>query len=410
MLSSRTSRWTVPLILILGAMGGGPAEARAPLSCGTTITADTTLHHDLVDCPDTGLVVGADDIVLDLNGHTIDGDGRPVGNCPADHDCDLGVDNSSGHRGLTVEGGSVRQFGRGILLTGAANNRVIDIDASRNTDFGIVVGQSWGTLIEMNTMTSNGISGLVVSDSPLTRIRHNTVSGSHGYAMALFRVDDGAVSRNRMHRNDHGVLCDACARDAISRNVITHSGGSSIDIGNGAADNRIQHNRLTDNGDGIIVTNGDHNLISRNTVTGTGFFGFPDTGGFGLILDGSSRTTIDRNRITGGRGPAVLVTSLDSPAPSRDNVVSRNAVNSRLVDGIVVDNGATGNLVLGNKAWDNGDDGIDVDAPATTLSRNIADHNQDLGIEAAPGTHDGGRNRAADNGNPAQCTGVTCQP
>jgi parallel beta-helix repeat protein len=410
--NSRTVRWIAPVILLLGAAGTGPVEARTPLACGTTITVDTTLHADLVGCPDTGLVIGADDITLDLNGHSIEGDGRTVSSCPVGRDCDVGVENRSGHREVTVEGGSVRQFAIGVLIgEGAVHDRVQDMATSTNSDFGIVASRSTGTVLEWNAMTDNGTSGLVVSESPRTRIRHNTVSGSHGYGIALFGVDDSNIDRNTLRNSDHGILCDACRRDAINRNVVTHSGGSSIDIGDGAADNQIQHNRLTDNGDGIIITNGHDNLIRRNDVTGTGFFGFPDTGGFGLILDGSSRTTISRNRITGGRGPAVLVTSLDSPSPSTDNVVSRNIVASTLADGIAVDHGATGSLVLGNVASRNGDDGIDVDgAPATTVSRNITNRNRDLGIEAGAGAHDGGRNHATRNGDPAQCTGVTCQP
>ena len=50
----------------------GPANA-APLACGETITGDTTLHADLIDCPNGGIVIGGDDITLNLNGHTIGG-------------------------------------------------------------------------------------------------------------------------------------------------------------------------------------------------------------------------------------------------------------------------------------------------------------------------------------------------
>jgi hypothetical protein len=41
------------------------------VSCGDVITADTTLDSNLVDCPSNGIVIGADDITLDLNGHRI---------------------------------------------------------------------------------------------------------------------------------------------------------------------------------------------------------------------------------------------------------------------------------------------------------------------------------------------------
>jgi hypothetical protein len=61
----------------------GPASANH-VSCGDTIVADTTLDSDLVNCPNNGVVVGAEDITLDLNGHRIDGDGTPAaGAAPA---------------------------------------------------------------------------------------------------------------------------------------------------------------------------------------------------------------------------------------------------------------------------------------------------------------------------------------
>ena len=50
-------------------LSGAEAANKQP-SCGDTITADTTLDSDLVDCPNNGIVIGADDITLDLNGHT----------------------------------------------------------------------------------------------------------------------------------------------------------------------------------------------------------------------------------------------------------------------------------------------------------------------------------------------------
>ena len=53
------------------------SQARAaPVACGDTITVDTKLDADLVDCPNNGIVIGANGVTLDLNGHTIDGDGE----------------------------------------------------------------------------------------------------------------------------------------------------------------------------------------------------------------------------------------------------------------------------------------------------------------------------------------------
>jgi hypothetical protein len=77
-------------------------------------------------------------------------------------------------------------------------------------------------------------------------------------------------------------------------------------------------------------------------------------------------------------------------------------------DGIRVEPGAAGTLLRVNVATRNGDDGIDVDSPATTVTANVANDNGDLGIEAVAGVTDGGGNRARGNGDPAQCVGVVC--
>ncbi len=128
------------------ALSGGQARA-SHVSCGDTITADTTLDSDLVDCPNHGIVIGADDITLDLNGHRIDGDGTPAAGCnPRTEFCDVGVFND-GHDGVTVKRGSVREFAFGVLVLGGRGNRVIDVSSKKNTLFGLVFGDSSHSVI-----------------------------------------------------------------------------------------------------------------------------------------------------------------------------------------------------------------------------------------------------------------------
>jgi hypothetical protein len=87
----------------------GSGQARANnVSCGATITTDTKLDSDLINCPSNGIVIGADNITLDLNGHTIGGDGVPAGGCFDEGVCDVGISNEAGHAGVTIEGGAVR--------------------------------------------------------------------------------------------------------------------------------------------------------------------------------------------------------------------------------------------------------------------------------------------------------------
>lgn len=220
----------------------------------------------------------------------------------------------------------------------------------------------------------------------------NSVSGSTGYAVVLFGVEDSRIQHNKLDADQHGFILGRSARNLVQHNAVSHTGGG-IEVVEGATANRVEHNRFT----GILVGDASDTLIRDNLVAA------PE--GFGIILDGAVRTTLDRNIVT-APGPAIIVTKLEAAAAPRDTIVFGNHVTSKLSDGILVDSGATGTLLVGNLAIRSGDDGIDVDAPATTVTRNIANHNQDLGIEAVPGVIDGGGNHAAGNGNPAQCINI----
>src|SRR4051812_48606764 len=94
-------------------LSGGQALA-SNVSCGDTITTDTTLHKDLINCPNNGIIIDADNVTLDLNGHLVDGDGTPTAGCdPATEFCDEGL-VALGHDGVTIKHGRVREFADGV--------------------------------------------------------------------------------------------------------------------------------------------------------------------------------------------------------------------------------------------------------------------------------------------------------
>ena len=136
------------------AVTAGPASA-SDVSCGDVIAADTTLDGDLVDCPDNGVVIGADDITLDLNGHTIDGDAAPAAGCdPQTEFCDIGLLND-GHDGVTIKHGSVRQFDYGVAIGNARANRVKRVTSTANFSFGAIVFLSTRSVIRGSTFSHN---------------------------------------------------------------------------------------------------------------------------------------------------------------------------------------------------------------------------------------------------------------
>ncbi|MBA2523047.1 MAG: hypothetical protein H0V25_06900, partial [Solirubrobacterales bacterium] len=100
---------TVLTLTVVAVIALSRADAAAKqLSCGDTITTDTILESDLLDCPNNGIVIGADDITLDLNGHRIDGDGTELADCPKNTFCDVGVLDDR-YDGVKIKGGSTRE-------------------------------------------------------------------------------------------------------------------------------------------------------------------------------------------------------------------------------------------------------------------------------------------------------------
>ena len=93
------------LILLAAVVGAGSsANAHGSVSCGDVLTTSTTLKADLA-CDVNALRVGADGIVIDLNGHTITARPDGSGAYPA-----YGVDNSGGFDQVVVKDGSITGF------------------------------------------------------------------------------------------------------------------------------------------------------------------------------------------------------------------------------------------------------------------------------------------------------------
>ena len=225
------------------------------------------------------------------------------------------------------------------------------------------------------------------------------------------RSDRNRVEKQRVRATTtswHRQLLRSDHND-IRSNVVSHNFESAIGADNGSAGNRVRENLITENADSITCRRGLRDRDQPQRRQAQRLLRSPPTPAASeSSSDGSDDSTVDRNVVVGGRGPAIFVTSLDTTEISDRNVISRNVANSTLSDAILVNADATDTLIQRNSADGNGEDGIKVDTTGTTLSRNSANRNHDLGIEAVPGVIDGGGNHAFGNGNPAQCVNIAC--
>lgn len=353
------------------------ATAGVAVACGDTITSDTTLANDLTDCPNNGVVIGANDVTLDLNGHTIDGDGQPFEPCSEGDFCDVGVAND-GHRGVRVINGSVTEFDVGVFIFAADRNRVVRISSSANALFGFVFLESARSAIR-NSSGNDNIppegDGLGLFGSHRTRVVGNTFK-RNGLGIHVSDSTNNLFRGNLISRTEDGpgMLVEA-DRNEMRGNVCRRN-GICILVARGSG-NVVAGNRVRGDDDGIAVENGRGNLLIRNRIVETRRSGIylglthPPIGGSGNV--------VRNNVVIGSGGEGFKVTKHDHHSILRQNV-ARGA----------------------------GDDGFRVQSRTSKLTDNRAIGNGDLGIRAVEGVTDGGGNVARRNGDPRQCVNISC--
>ncbi len=136
--------------------------ATASLSCGQVIKDSVKLSANL-DCKSDGLIVGADGITIDLNGHTLNGPG------PQSSKIGIMLATSSG---VTITGpGTISGFQAGILDSGGQDNQIGKVIFEDN-QIAIFTTGAKNTDIEQNMMFSNAI-GMASHSSQGTTFTNN---------------------------------------------------------------------------------------------------------------------------------------------------------------------------------------------------------------------------------------------
>jgi parallel beta-helix repeat protein len=192
-----------------------PPEPPTPVSvaCGQLVTKSILVTNDLVDCPGDGLQIGAARIIVDLNGHTIDGIGLGTG-----------VRNEA-YDSVTVRNGTIADFDHGIeLLPETASNvlerlrlfqnevtaiKLFDADGGNEIRASVLedngggiqlLSGTTGTVVTGNTLTLNSGAALLVRDSDGNRLEGNDIVGGGDLGVGLKR--DGERPR-RQRRREH---------------------------------------------------------------------------------------------------------------------------------------------------------------------------------------------------------------
>jgi parallel beta-helix repeat protein len=285
--------------------------------CGQTITESTTLTADLGPCPNFGLIIGADGIVLDLGGHRIFG--TPNFNDQA------GV-YMLGRTGVRVQNGTVSDFDGGVIIEGGSRNTVAAITAIRN------IGRQSGSIVTrfgegigiLSSSFNQVVSSRAEDNGPFAGIGvYSQVDSDHP------RPTSGPSTNNVI--SDNQVLNNVVGRDGFTggtdndgiRIEPTYAGTAFV-----MASNQILNNTVTGNGlDGIaIFARSPGNVIRGNTSNNNGLFRSSARRGDGIIVfNFSDRTTIQNNFTSGNGDNGIRIRGpIGTNAGSLNNVIQGN--------------------------------------------------------------------------------------
>jgi hypothetical protein len=207
------------------------------------------------------------------------------------------------------------------------------------------------------------------------------------------------ILNSSFRHNPHvGIKPVRTTNGVVKGNLVAHSGdeGFLLEGGEGF---QISHNRLVRNGGGIALGPGSHNVIKRNHVL---------RGRDGIRIEKGHGNLVAHNLVAHARRAGIRLGIRHPNIGGAHNVVRRNRVRDTRDDGFLVRRKDRHSHLKGNVATGSGDDGFDIASRSATLTRNRANRNGDLGIEAVPGVNDGGGNIARHNGDPRQCTHIAC--
>ncbi len=381
--------------------------------CGQTLTSSIRLANSLVGCSGDGLVIGADNITVDLAGHSISGVNAAGSEGIAD----------DGHRGVRIQHGTIENFFlNGVGLRGAPRSTVSHLTIRK---------------IGAGGVENNASAGVLVKDSPNTLVLANTVTND----VSAFQSDGvdvlfsagTTVVRNRIFNNAfNGMFVFASPRTRVIANALDGNQNQGIEVNSGSDGTVLAFNHASNNvSDGLVVGAISGARIKSNSLTGnrdTGLFMFDlmnsrvsanraHGNGAGIDLEGgqnvSTGNRIEHNDASHNTHVGIVVSSR-----ANDNVIVGNVANAN--QGSPGDGGGiilfavTGNMVRGNVANRNLDVGVAVyedqpgDSTGNVLKANVANSNRNHGIWVVDGTVDGGGNIAHGNTPQPDCLGVSC--
>ena len=239
-----------------------PTVSDVQLECGSVITENVRLTRDLVGCPGNGLIVGADGVDIDLNGHLISGTG-PFASLS-------GIDIDA-YQNVRIKNGRISDFSRGVLGYDADAARVERVKITRTLE-GVNFEESTGVKVMDNRLVGNR-EGMVLRRTEKVTVAENLAVNNDTTGITDIDSRDNLHTRNHVAGNTFdGIALESAVNTVVINNVVRRNGIDGIDavVGSGV---RYVGNHVSYNDENGINDSGDGTVWRRNTANHNGAVG-----------------------------------------------------------------------------------------------------------------------------------------
>ena len=231
-------------------------ESQEPLaispSCGQVITQNVVLTSNL-NCADSdGLIVGASDIVIDLNGHTISG---PDVDSQEKTSSKVGV-MIPNMNNVVVQDGTIQGFQAGVLMTGSQNVELKSI-VSKNNQIGAFSTGASIVNAHLSILMNNEI-GFAGHSTQQPTLENNILYQNALAGITLVNTDNGVITLNSITESGNGLYVDNQSNNNnvnfnnVLLNTVDLNNANGLPV-NTNANTYDQNNCMTSNPSGICI-------------------------------------------------------------------------------------------------------------------------------------------------------------
>ena len=304
------------------------------VSCGSVITANTTLSADIGPCSGNGLIIGANNIVLNCAGYSISGTGTNT--------TSTGI-SLVGISKVAVENCNVTRFEWGF---------VIEVSIKGSSLEGFIIESSSSITLAGNTANYNTGDGFEVDVSSNDTLTTNTASnnGREGTGVGIFLANlNYSTITGNIADNNTGV--GFYVTYSIGNELTGNTANGNVDEGfylSMSNYTTFAGNTANNNGNGFYFDVGNHyTSITGNIADNNEAYGYSDNAGEGIY--GPPFNSYSGDECSGnyaGSDPSGLCSPQGDPAAlpigGSNNILTTNMANDNYGYGCFDDSTGSG--------------------------------------------------------------------